>query len=35
MNFVNEDIENYAYDHTQIEDDLLWQLELDTYDQLE
>ena len=35
MDFVNEDIENYAYDHTQIEDDLLWQLELETYDQLE
>ena len=35
MNFVNEDIENYAYDNTQIEDDLLWQLELETYDQLE
>ena len=35
MDFVNEDIENYVYDHTQIEDDLLWQLELETYDQLE
>ena len=35
MDFVNKDIENYAYDHTQIEDDLLWQLELGTYDQLE
>ena len=35
MDFINEDIENYVYDHTQIEDDLLWQLELETYDQLE
>ena len=35
MDFVNEDIENYAYDHTEIEDDLLWQLELETYDQLD
>ena len=35
MDFVNEDIDNYAYDHTQIEDDLLWRLELETYDQLE
>ena len=35
MNFINEEIENYVYDHTQIEDDLLWQLELETYDQLE
>jgi caffeoyl-CoA O-methyltransferase len=35
MDFVNKDIENYAYEHTQIEDDLLWQLELETYDQLE
>ena len=35
MDFINEDVENYAYDHTQIEDDLLWQLELETYDQLE
>ena len=23
MDFVNEDIDSYAYDHTQIEDDLL------------
>ena len=30
MDFVNEDIDNYAYDHTQIEDDLLWRLELET-----
>ena len=35
MDFVNEDIDNYAYDHTQIEADLLWRLELETYDQLE
>jgi len=35
MDFVNEDIENYAYDHTEIEDDLLWRLELETYEQLE
>lgn len=35
MDFVNEDIENYAYDHTQTEDDFLWRLELETYDQLE
>ncbi|HAK37217.1 MAG: O-methyltransferase [Nitrospinaceae bacterium] len=35
MDFVNEDIDNYAYDHTQIEDDLLWRLELETHDQLE
>ena len=35
MDFVNEDIENYAYDHTQIESDLLWRLEMETYDQLE
>ena len=35
MDFVNEDIENYAYDHTQIESDILWRLEMETYDQLE
>ena len=35
MNFVNEDIENYAYDHTQVESDFLWRLEMETYDQLE
>ena len=35
MDFVNRDIENYTYDHTQIEEDLLWRLELETYDQLE
>ena len=35
MYFVNEDIENYAYDHTQIESDFLWRLEMETYDQLE
>ncbi len=35
MDFVNKDIEGYAYDHSQIEDDLLWRLELETYDQLE
>ena len=35
MDFINEDIENYVYDHTQTEDDLLWKLELETYDQLE
>ena len=35
MDFVNKDIEDYAYDHSQVEDDLLWRLELETYDQLE
>ncbi len=35
MDFVHKDIEDYAYDHSQIEDDLLWRLELETYDQLE
>lgn len=35
MNFIDEDIENYAYDHTQIESDFLWRLEMETYDQLE
>ena len=35
MDFVNRDIEDYAYDHSQVEDDLLWRLELETYDQLE
>ena len=35
MDFVHEDIENYAYDHTQIESDFLWRLEMETYDQLE
>lgn len=35
MDFVHEDIDSYAYDHTQIEDDILWRLELETYDQLE
>jgi len=35
MDFVNADIENYAYDHTQTENDLLWRLEMETYDQLE
>ena len=35
MDFVDEDIENYAYDHTQIESDFLWRLEMETYDQLE
>ena len=35
MDFINEDIENYVYDHTQTESDLLWKLELETYDQLE
>ena len=35
MDFVNKGIEDYAYDHSQVEDDLLWRLELETYDQLE
>ena len=35
MDFVHEDIENYAYDHTQIESDFLRRLEMETYDQLE
>ncbi|SVD71366.1 uncharacterized protein METZ01_LOCUS424220, partial [marine metagenome] len=35
MDFVHEEIENYAYDHTQIESDFLWRLEMETYDQLE
>ncbi|KMP10810.1 methyltransferase [Candidatus Nitromaritima sp. SCGC AAA799-A02] len=35
MDFVNEDIENYAFDHTQPECELLWRLEIETYDQLE
>ena len=35
MDFINKEIENYAYDHTQIENDLLWRLEMETYDQLE
>ena len=35
MDFINEDVENYAYDYTQIEGDLLSRLEMETYDQLE
>ena len=35
MDFINKDIENYVYDHTQAENGLLWNLEMETYDQLE
>lgn len=35
MDFVEEAIENYAFDHTESECELLWRLELETYDQLE
>lgn len=35
MDFVKEDIENYAYNHTQIESNFLRRLETDTYNQLE
>ena len=35
MDFVDNDIENYAYEHTQPESSLLECLEMETYDQLE
>ena len=35
MDFINEDIENYAHDHTEDEGDLLAQLEKETYETLE
>ncbi len=35
MNFISEEIEGYAFDHTQSECDLLWRLEIETYDRLE
>lgn len=35
MDFINEGIENYAYEHTQKEGDLLEQLEKETYETLE
>jgi len=35
MDFINEDIESYAYDHTQDEGELLQRLKNETYDKLE
>lgn len=35
MDFINEDIEDYAHDHTQSEGELLEQLEKETYETLE
>ena len=35
MDFINEDIENYAHEHTQSEGELLAQLEKETYETLE
>ncbi|MFQ5672923.1 MAG: O-methyltransferase [Nitrospinales bacterium] len=35
MDFINEDIENYACDHTQDEGELLQRLKDETYDKLE
>jgi len=35
MDFISEDIENYAYEHTQAEDSLLEELEKETYETLE
>ena len=35
MDFLNKDIENYAYDHSQVECDLLFRLEMETYEKLE
>ena len=35
MDFINEDIENYAFEHTQNEGELLEQLERETYETLE
>ena len=35
MDFINEDIENYAHEHTQSEGELLAQLEKETYENLE
>ena len=35
MNFIDENIEEYAFDHTSYEGDLLRQLEEETYKKLE
>lgn len=35
MDFINEEIENYAYEHTQSEGELLARLEKETYESLE
>ena len=35
MDFINQDIEDYAYDHTQDEGDLLNRLQKETYNKLE
>ena len=35
MDFINEDVERYAYEHTQDEGGLLRRLEEETYEKLE
>ena len=35
MDFISDELENYAYDHTQNESELLLQLEKETYATLE